>query len=63
MDDNRIVELYWERNESAIRETDNRYGRYLWKIAYNVLADREDSDECVSGRVHSYGLRYGSAAI
>ena len=48
MDDNRIVELYWERNESAIRETDNRYGRYLWKIAYNVLADREDSDECVN---------------
>lgn len=48
MDDNRIIELYWERNELAIRETDNRYGRYLWTIAYNVLADREDSDECVN---------------
>lgn len=48
MDDNRIVELYWERNEAAIRETDARYGRYLWTIAYHVLADREDSDECVN---------------
>lgn len=48
MDDKRIVELYWERNEAAIRETDNRYGRYLWTIAYHVLADREDSDECVN---------------
>ena len=48
MEDKRIIELYWERDESAIRETDARYGRYLWTIAYNVLADREDSDECVN---------------
>jgi RNA polymerase sigma-70 factor (ECF subfamily) len=48
MDDNRIGELYWDRDETAIRETDARYGRYLWTIAYNVLADREDSDECVN---------------
>ncbi len=48
MEDERIVQLYWDRDESAIRETDVRYGRYLWTIAYNVLADREDSDECVN---------------
>ena len=48
MEDERIVKLYWDRDESAIRETDTRYGRYLWAIAYNVLADREDSDECVN---------------
>lgn len=48
MDDNRIVELYWCRDEAAIRETDARYGRYLWTIAYHVLTDREDSDECVN---------------
>lgn len=48
MDDNRIVELYWDRDETAIHETDARYGRYLWTIAYHVLADREDSDECVN---------------
>ncbi len=48
MEDERIVKLYWDRDEAAIRETDARYGRYLWTIAYHVLADREDSDECVN---------------
>ena len=48
MDDKRIIELYWSRDEAAIRETDARYGRYLWTIAYNVLAQRQDSDECVN---------------
>lgn len=48
MDDKRIIELYWNRDEAAIRETDTRYGRYLWTIAYHVLADREDSEECVN---------------
>lgn len=48
MDDKQIIELYWKRDETAIRETDTRYGRYLWTVAYNVLADREDSQECVN---------------
>lgn len=48
MDDERIIGLYWERDEAAIRETDIRYGRYLWTIAYHVLAQRQDSDECVN---------------
>lgn len=48
MDDKQIVELYWDRDETAIRETDVRYGRYLWTIAYHVLADQEDSSECVN---------------
>lgn len=52
MDDHRIVDLYWNRDEAAIRETDARYGRYLWTIAFNVLADREDSDECVNDTYH-----------
>ena len=48
MEDERIVALYWQRSEQAVRETDRRYGRYLWSIAYRVLADREDCDECVN---------------
>lgn len=48
MDDLSIVELYWKRDEAAITETDRRYGKYLSKIAYNILADLEDSRECVS---------------
>lgn len=48
MQDSQIVELYWNRNETAIDQTDKKYGRYLAKIAYNILADREDSRESVN---------------
>ena len=48
MQDTEIVELYWSRDEAAITETQNKYERYLTKIAYNVLADFEDSKESVN---------------
>ena len=48
MQDYQIVDLYWERNEAAIRETEQKYGSYLSKVAYNILADYEDSKECVN---------------
>ncbi len=48
MDDSKIVELYFARSEQAIKETDVKYGGYCHSIAYNILADREDSEESVS---------------
>ena len=48
MDDKSIVDLYWQRSENAIRETDARYGSYCRIIAYNVLTDSEDAEECVN---------------
>ena len=48
MDDEKIVSLYWQRKETAIRETEEKYDRYLYKIAYNVLSNREDSRESVN---------------
>ena len=48
MDDLRIVELYFERDEQAIRETDAKYGKLCYSIAYNILNNCEDSEECVS---------------
>lgn len=48
MQDEQIVDLYWDRNELAIHETEQKYGRYLTKIAYNILADLEDSKESVN---------------
>ena len=48
MTDERIVELYWNRDESAVTETQLKYGRYLIKIAYNILTDMEDSLESVN---------------
>ena len=48
MEDAAIVDLYWARDEGAIRETDAKYGRYCYAIAYRILAGREDSDESVN---------------
>ncbi len=48
MDDREIVELYHKRDESAIAHTRDKYESYLTKIAYNILADIEDSRESVN---------------
>jgi RNA polymerase sigma-70 factor (ECF subfamily) len=48
MTDLEIIDLYGKRNESAIAETAKSYGTYCTKIAMNVLANREDADECVN---------------
>lgn len=48
MDDIMIVELYTKRDESAISETQKKYGAFLHRIAYSILSDNEDSDECVN---------------
>ena len=48
MEDQQIVALYWQREESAIQETEKKYSAYLTKIAWNILADMEDSRESVN---------------
>ncbi len=47
-EDQEIVELYWRRDESAIRETDIKYGRLCHYIAYHILSSDQDCEECVS---------------
>ena len=46
MNDEKIVELYLARNESAVDETQKKYSGYLKTIAYNILASKEDAEEC-----------------
>ena len=48
MTDEKIVELYWERSEEAIKETDKQYGRYFHYIAKEILQDEEDAKEIVN---------------
>ena len=48
MDDLKIIELYFGRDEQAIKETDSKYGKLCHSIAYNILNNREDSEECVN---------------
>ena len=48
MDDARIIALYNERNETAITESNQKYGNFCYVIAFNILNDNSDSEECVN---------------
>ena len=48
LSDSAIIELYWARDEAAIRHTDQKYRNYLLYVAYNVLSDMQDSEECLN---------------
>lgn len=48
LDDKEIIDLYWERDEKAIEETDFKYKKYLFSIAYNVVNDRLDCEDCLN---------------
>ena len=48
MEDEKIIELFWNRKEDAIWETDNAYGRRLYGLANNILRSFQDSEECVN---------------
>ena len=46
--DEEIIEMYWQKNENAIKETDRKYGKYLFSIARNIVHDRGDCEECLN---------------
>ena len=48
MEDEKIIALYFDRSESAISETDRKYGGLCFDVANKILNSRSDSEECVS---------------
>lgn len=44
--DDQIIDMYWQRNPDAIQETDQKYGHLLGNVAYNILFDSLDCEEC-----------------
>lgn len=48
MKDIEIIDLYWERDESAIAATAEKYGNYCHTIAYNILRSNRDAEECTN---------------
>ena len=48
LSDEEIIELYWKRSEEAISETDRKYHKYLYTVAYNILHDDMDCEECLN---------------
>ena len=48
MDDTEIIDLFWTRDQEAIRQTDKAYGRKLHVLSDRILCNREDARECVN---------------
>lgn len=48
MDDKQIIDLYWARSENAISKTAEKYDKYCYYIAFHILYNKEDSEECVN---------------
>lgn len=48
MEDSHIIDLYWQRDEQAIKESQRKYGGYCSTIAGNILHSAEDTEECVN---------------
>ena len=52
MEDAAIVELYWDRDQRAITASDEKYGGLCRSLSHNILASREDAEECVNDTWH-----------
>ncbi|MDO4338302.1 MAG: sigma-70 family RNA polymerase sigma factor [Eubacteriales bacterium] len=48
MDDHQIIDMYWNRKEQAILETERKYTKFCFGIAWNILFNKEDSEECLN---------------
>ena len=48
MEDEKIIELFFARSETAIRELDSKYGKVCYSISYNILNNNLDAEECVN---------------
>ena len=52
IEDNLILNLFWERDEAALAQVKQKFGRSLHKVAYNILANNHDAEECVNDTLH-----------
>lgn len=48
MEDTRIIEMFFERDQQAIQELDTKYGKVCHKLSYNIVNNRYDAEECVN---------------
>ena len=57
IEDEKIVELFFERSEQAIHELGNKYGKVCRKLSYNIVNNMQDAEECVNDAYWERGTR------
>lgn len=53
MEDREIIELYWQRLEQAVNETEQKYGKQLYSLSNHIVYNHEDAQECVNDTYHA----------
>ncbi len=48
MEDEKIIDLFFERSEKAIQELDSKYGKLFYKLSNNIINNKQDAEECVN---------------
>jgi RNA polymerase sigma factor, sigma-70 family len=48
MEDEKIIEMFFNRDSSALRETEQKYNRYMYSVTHRILGNHEDAEECVN---------------
>ncbi len=48
IEDEKIIEMFFDRSEQGIRELDNKYGKICHNLSYNIVNSRQDAEECVN---------------
>lgn len=56
--DDKLIALFFDRAEDAVERTEQKYGRYIYSIAHNLLNDEEDSKECVNDTLYIHGRTF-----
>ena len=63
MEDIKIIELFFNRDETAIQELSNKYSGYCYKIVWNLLNNHEDVEECLNDMACCMGIYTTQEAI
>ena len=48
IDDEKIIEMFFDRSEQGIRELDMKYGKICHNLSFNIVNNRQDAEECVN---------------
>lgn len=48
IEDDKIIEMFFERSEQGIQELNIKYGKICHKLSYNIVNSRQDAEECVN---------------
>ena len=63
IDDEKIIEMFFERSEQGIRELDIKYGKVCHNLSYHIVGSRRDAEECVMTLIWVHGTPFPQRSL